>query len=180
MNELEDEWSARLGEAEKRARQAGRGDVVDYLNLRAANDRARSLGVEWLFAATLDLVGEMNRRGQAAINFTRDDDHQFRVGQTTMVGSRLTLHKGIRSLTVEGGWPRAPQDGVMRGGGLALARLSHFGKQRHNEALLLVRDVAEATSPPQWVGVEITDNVFRRLRAVGENDLRRHLSYLQE
>jgi hypothetical protein len=60
------------------------------------------------------------------------------MGSSTMVGTRLTLSRGLRSLTVEAGWPRAPRDGIVRGGGLASARAGHFGERKSDEEFLLV------------------------------------------
>ncbi|MEJ7617849.1 MAG: hypothetical protein WKF30_13020 [Pyrinomonadaceae bacterium] len=91
MSELEDEWEARLAEADRRARGAGRGDVVDYLNLRAANDAARALGVEWLLASFTNTAGEANRRSAAGLSVARQDNHRFQSGNSTMVGTLLML-----------------------------------------------------------------------------------------
>ncbi|HEV2763747.1 MAG TPA: hypothetical protein VGV38_12270 [Pyrinomonadaceae bacterium] len=152
MNELETEWRRRITEAQTRAREAGRGDVAEYLLLRAENDAARAAGVEWLLDAFTELAGEANRAG-ASLAVGREEEHRFPVGQSTMVGPRLTLRAGVRQLSVEAGWPRAPRDGIVRGGGLASARLSHFGRASSNEDLLLVR---EGEGPPRWFVLEET------------------------
>lgn len=150
MSELDAEWARRLAEAEERARASGRGDVADYLALRTLNDLARSTGVEWLLGAFTAQAGALNRAG-APITLTQEDAHRFRVGHATMVGRRLILRAGVRSVTVQAGWPRAPHDGIVRGGGLACARVSHFGDKRSDEDLLLVRSDNRA---PQWVSLE--------------------------
>ena len=152
MNELETEWRRRITEAQARAREAGRGDVAEYLLLRAENDAARAAGVEWLLEAFTELAGEANRAG-AGLAVAREEEHRFRVGQSTMVGPRLTLRAGVRQLSVEAGWPRAPRDGVVRGGGLASARLSHFGRASAAEDLLLLRG---PEGPPRWFVLEKT------------------------
>lgn len=167
MDELETEWRRRITEAQARAREAGRGDVADYLLLRAENDAARAAGVEWLLEAFAELAGEANRRG-AALTLARDEGHRFPVGQSVMVGSRLTLSAGVRRLTVEAGWPRAPRDGIVRGGGLASARVSHFGRRSADEELLLLRD---AEGPPRWFVLEETG---ARSALAGER-MRRHV-----
>ncbi|MGH9941699.1 MAG: hypothetical protein ACRD9R_04980 [Pyrinomonadaceae bacterium] len=153
MSELEAEWAARVAEAAHRARLGGRGNVADYLALRAVNDLARNVGVEWLigrFAAHADTLG---RSGiPAGITIKHEDNHRFRVGLSTMVGRRLVLQLGLRSVTVEAGWPRTPSDGIVRGGGLACARISHFGDPRAREELLLVH--ASADGPPQWLVID--------------------------
>ncbi|MCA1616838.1 MAG: hypothetical protein LC800_22685 [Acidobacteria bacterium] len=147
MSELDAEWERRVAEAAGRARETGRGDVAEYLLLRAANDEARAFGVAWLIDTFHALAGEANRAG-ASVTASTDDAHRFRAGHSTMVGRRLTLRAGVRSMTVEAGWPRAPGDGIVRGNGLAFARLSHFGDGESGEELLLVRAGDDA---PQWV-----------------------------
>ncbi len=175
MSELEDEWARRLEEAESRARQSGRTDVIDYLNLRAANDEARLSGVEWLLASFVDLAGEANRRATTSISVTRQENYRFENGNSSMVGTLLTLRSGVRSLSIEAGWPRAPQDGIVNGGGLAFARVRHFGNRQANEELLLVR---ESGAAPAWVSVEFIQGICRRLRALREDQIRHHVSRL--
>ncbi|MEP6913269.1 MAG: hypothetical protein ABI923_10970, partial [bacterium] len=93
------------------------------------------------------LAGEANRRG-ASIQTARDNEHRFRVGNSTMVGSLLTLSCGVRKLSVESGWPRTPKDGFVRGGGLACANVRHLGIRPANESLRLVLSQRAA---PIWV-----------------------------
>jgi hypothetical protein len=147
LSELEAEWARRLAEAEQSARESGRGDVADYLALRALNDMARNTGVEWLLATFTAQAGEANRAG-AGIRLAHTDAHGFRVGASTMVGRRLTLTAGVRVLTVEAGWPRTPRDGIVRGGGLAAARITHFGNPPANDELLLMQTPGDA---PRWM-----------------------------
>src|SRR5919112_4139244 len=104
MSELNEEWGQVLAEAERRARSAGRGDLVEYLRLRASNDRARSTGLEWLFETFTRLAGEANRAG-AGVQVLKKEGHRFELGQATMVGQLLTLRSGVRQLMVEPGWP---------------------------------------------------------------------------
>lgn len=174
MSELADEWEQRLATAKARAQQSGRGDVMDYLNLRAANDEARSAGVEWLLASFANTAGEMNRRA-IGISVARQEEHRFPSGNSAMVGPALTLRAGVRSLTIKAGWPRTPQDGIVRGGGLALAQIIHFGNRRADEELLLVR---EGQAAPSWIVVEFNDGALRRLRALREEHIRYHVSRL--
>ncbi|MDQ1593169.1 MAG: hypothetical protein QOG71_3796 [Pyrinomonadaceae bacterium] len=148
MSELEAEWARRLAEAEQRARQSGRSDVADYLALRALNDLARNTGVEWLLATFTAQAGEANRAG-ASIGLTNTDAHRFRVGNSTMAGHRLMLSTGVRVLTIEAGWPRTPRDGIVRGGGLANARIAHFGNPSANDELLLMQSKGDAA--PRWL-----------------------------
>ena len=152
MSELDEEWGQVLAEAERRARAAGRGDLVEYLRLRASNDRARSTGVEWLFATFTQLAGEANRTG-AGVQLVKKEGHRFEVGSATMVGELLTLKSGVRQLMVEAGWPRAPRDGFVPGQGLACAHIRHFGIRSANEELLLLRS---RDGTPQWYALEKT------------------------
>ncbi|HEY9405196.1 MAG TPA: hypothetical protein VIQ24_21270 [Pyrinomonadaceae bacterium] len=147
MSELEAEWARRLAEAEQSARASGRGDVAEYLALRALNDMARNVGIEWLLATFTAQAGEANRAG-AGIRLANMDAHRFRVGASTMVGRRLTLTVGVRILTIEAGWPRTPRDGIVRGGGLAAARIAHFGNPPANDELLLMQKTDDA---PRWM-----------------------------
>ncbi len=149
MSELDAEWARRVAVAEQTARAQGRGDVADYLALRATNDLARSIGCEWLLATFNNLAAEANRAG-ADIVSTQTDAHRFHVGHSTMVGRKLSLRAGVREIVIEAGWPRAPQDGIVRGGGLACAQVIHFGDQMRSAALLLVQT---PTGTPQWLVV---------------------------
>jgi hypothetical protein len=173
MNELDEAWALALAEAERRARERGRGDVADYLALRMANDQLRAVGVDWLLTAFTTLIGEINRAG-AAIQSARTEPHRFAVGRSTMVGTLLVFRYGVRALTIEAGWPRTPRDGIVRGGGLACARISHFGDRKAGDELLLV---PQAEGAPQWLtlGPDGTRAPFTRER------FRYHLSrFLQQ
>lgn len=176
MSELEEEWARRLAEAEERARNVGRSDVADYLALRALNDMARNVGIEWLLAAFHTHAGEVNRAAGASLSIAHDDAHSFRLGNSTMVGRRLTLTAGVRSLTVEAGWPRTPRDGIVRGGGLATARISHFGRRRDDDELLLVQNaVGDTITAPQWF---ILDPDSARRAPFEETRIRQHVAKL--
>jgi hypothetical protein len=152
MSEFDEEWARVLAEAERRARARGRGDVAEYLSLRQTNDFARTAGADWLFSIFTEHAGLANRNG-ASIRIERRDSHRFSLGNSTMVGTLLTLQLGLRSLMVEVGWPRGPRDGIVRGGGLASARIRHFGLRNVDEELLLV--YAE-DNRPHWLVLEKT------------------------
>lgn len=168
--EFDAEYEARLAAAQRRAGGRGRNDVVDYLSVRAANNRLREAGVQALLDAFAALAGEANRAG-ASVTSALAEVHRFRVGNSTMVGPQLTLRVGVRALTVEAGWPRMPRDGIVRGGGLACARLSHFGNTKAGEELLLV-PAGEAEA--RWFVVEETG---ARTELLAER-MRRHLHKL--
>lgn len=153
MSEFEEAWAQMLAEAERRARASGRGDVADYLSLRASNDLARRAGLDWLLSTFIMLAGQANRAG-ASVQMQRTDEHRFHVGPATMVGTLLSFSAGVRRLSVEAGWPRSPRDGFVRGNGLACGRIRHLGLRGADDELMLVRDGSQ--SPPQWVVLEQT------------------------
>ena len=154
MGGFDEEYERKVAEARERARGGGRNEVLEYLDLKAANDAARARGVEWLLDAFAAVAGELNREG-AGVALARTDAHRFRLGHSTMVGARLVLRRGLRQLTVEAGWPRAPRDGVVRGGGLASATVGHFGNARAGEELLLLLP-PHGEADPRWFVVEQT------------------------
>lgn len=168
MGELDEEWTRVLAEAERRARTQGRGDLVEYLRLRASNDQARATGIEWLFSTFTSLAGEANRAG-AGVQISKQDGHRFQVGAATMVGSLLTFKSGVRQLMIEAGWPRAPRDGFVPGQGLAAANVRHFGIKAANEELLLIRS---AKGTPQWL---VLDKRTGHRTQLLEARVRRHL-----
>lgn len=146
FSELDEAWALALAEAEQRARAAGRTDVTTYLALRTSNDLLRKTGRDWLQTMFVTVAGEANRTG-AGIQVSREEDHRFKVGTATMVGSRLSLARGVRMLSVEVGWPRTPHDGFIRGGGLACANIKHLGIKSAGEQLRLVVD---SSGVPRW------------------------------
>jgi len=167
MGELDEAWAAALSEAERRARLAGRNDVAEYLLLKNSNDLLRKAGLDWLLAEFTVLAGEANRAG-ASIQISKQEDHRFKIGTSTMVGQLLTLTNGVRTLFVEAGWPRTPRDGFVRGGGLAAANIRHLGIKAANEELLLSKSNKGA---PAWKSIE--NNYF-----LLEADIRRHIFIL--
>ena len=149
MSELDEAWAFALAEAEQRARLAGRADLAEYLALRNSNDLLRKTGVDWLHTSFTELAGRANRHG-SAIQISSDTEHRFRLGNSTMVGRLLTLKSGVRTLFVEAGWPRAPRDGFIRGGGLACGNIRHLGVSSASEQLLLIKD---DQGGPRWMVV---------------------------
>lgn len=146
VSELDEAWALALAEAERRARAAGRTDISTYLALRTSNDLLRKTGRDWLQEMFTFVVAEANENG-ASIQVSKEDAHRFKVGNAIMVGSRLNLVKGVRSLLVEIGWPRTPRDGFIRGGGLACANIKHLGMKSAGEQLRLVVDPGGV---PRW------------------------------
>ena len=170
MSELDEAWASALAEAESRARLSGSRDVAAYLALRSSNDLLRRTGIEWLITTFETLAGQANRRG-ASIQISKEDNHSFRAGNSTMVGRLLVLRFGVRQLSVEAGWPRAPRDGFVRGGGLASANIRHLGIKSAGEALSLVQSNQGA---PSWVAGERGELQVE----IHETNLRKHIATL--
>ena len=147
MSELDEAWALALAKAEARARGAGRTDISEYLALRSSNDLIRKTASKWLLGMFATAAGEANRAG-ASIKISTADAHRFRVGNASMVGSRLSMESGVRMLLVEVGWPRLPRDGFIRGGGLACSNLKHLGIKPANEELRLV---LSGNGTPSWI-----------------------------
>ncbi|MBK9214806.1 MAG: hypothetical protein IPM59_04285 [Chloracidobacterium sp.] len=146
MHELDLIWSHMLTEAGEKASDLGRHAVAAYLRLRATNDAIRSRGVAWLIDAFVSLAAaEQARHTNLAI--TREEPHGFQRGTSRMVGSHVELRQGVRCLSVAAGWARVPSDGIMRGGALAFARVSHFGMPKADAEYRLVH----GDDLPQWL-----------------------------
>lgn len=161
MNELDNLWQQMMEQAIGKTKNA---DLAEYLALKASNDRIRSTGCQWLFDSFLELSEEVNRRG-IRLEIESENPHRFPSGNSTIVGSLLKFQHGVRCLTIEAGWTRTPKDGFMRGGALALARISHFGISKENAelSLLLKKDL------PEW----FTFQAGKR-KQFDSNDLRQH------
>ena len=170
MSELDEAWALALAAAEDQARAAGRTDLTEYLAVRNTNDLKRKIGKDWLLETFASLAAEANLAG-AAIEIKHQDGHRFQVGNATMVGSSVGLKKGVRALLVAAGWPRVPQDGFIRGGGLALGNVQHLGMKRANEELRLLLDPHGA---PLWV----VENKIEGHSQIRESDLRSHIAIL--
>ena len=166
MDELNNVWAKMMEEAILSAKSSGRTDIAEYLALKAANDSVRSIGCRWLFDSFIELSDEVNRQG-IKLDVETENPHRFSVGHSTMVGSLIRFHSGLRNLTVEAGWTRTPQDGFIRGGGLAYAKISHFGMSKFNAELLLVNHNQTA---PQWFSL-LADN---QRKIISSNNLREH------
>ncbi len=148
MNELEQVWTQKLSEARVKAENSGRADVAEYLALRATNDMVRQTSVEWLLDSLFEIASDANRGG-ANVSVETENSHRFEFGNVSLVGSLCRLRQGVRCLSVEAGWTRAPADGFMRGGALAVALISHFGRSKHNAELVLISE----KNAPNWFSV---------------------------
>ena len=147
MSELDEAWTMGITEAEARARAAGRADIAEYLALRSSNDLVLKISSDWLLDLFAAAAGEANRNG-AAVQISREERYVFKVGNASMIGTRISLGRGVRVLLIEVGWPRTPRDGFIRGGGLACANIKHLGIKPANEELRLTVD---DTGKPRWI-----------------------------
>lgn len=138
-----------IEDALKKARTNGRGDVAEYLQLKTTNDTIRAASVKWLLDAALEIALFANRNN-AGITIENENPHQFSFRNANLAGSLVRFRQGVRCLTIEAGWTRTPNDGFMRGGALAGARVSHFGISRHNDELLLIK----FNDLPNWVSID--------------------------
>lgn len=166
MNELDAVWEQMLAQAIQNAEISGRSSVSEYLRLRAANDALRTAGCKWLFDSALELSNESNLKG-IKLNLEREEPHRFQFRKATMAGGLIRFRYGLRSLTVEAGWTRTPGDGFIRGGGLACARISHFGLPKANADLMLIQPKNDV---PHWFAVG--DDSERK--PFSSNNLREH------
>ena len=138
-----------LNQAAADAKANDRHDVAAYLALKATNDLIRATSVKWLFDSMLEIAARHNRN-IANVLIESENPHNFAFGKANMVGSRLSLRQGVRCLTLEAGWTRTPKDGFMSNGALAVAQITHFGIQRSNSELILIREDAL----PQWFSLD--------------------------
>ncbi len=153
MHELDEIWENLLNEAIAGAKSSGRSDVADYLRLKASNDVVRAASVRWLFDAAQEIAAENNRQN-AGISFENESPYRFAFGNAHPVGALARFRQGVRCLTIEAGWTRTPNDGFMRGGALACARISHFGMAKQNTELILLR----ADNAPIWAAIDRHEN----------------------
>jgi hypothetical protein len=144
-------------------------ELDEYIALKASNDEIRMKGIEWLLAAFTELGGEANRR-QIAVEIEREEPHSFSAYGARMVGTKTSFRYGLRCMTVEAGWTRAPGDGFMRGGALAIAHIDHFGLKQHSAVLALIKTEKQ----PEWHDID-SHNVAR---PIGLADLARHFGIL--
>ena len=171
IHELEEAWEVALADASQRAQSAGRADIATYLDLRRRNDLLRRTAIDWLNGTFTTLAADANRLN-AGIQIEHHENHRFRRGPATMVGTQLTFRRGVRTLTIESGWPRTPRDGIVRGDGLACANIKHLGRARMNDELVLVRS---KTDSPQWFVLKEDERSL-----LSDSLLRHHFSFFTQ
>jgi hypothetical protein len=152
MDEIDESWLQMLSKAMADAESGGRGDVADYLRLKLTNDQMRQAGIRWLFETVIEQAAQAGR-AIAGISIEREHPHNFSAAGGNMVGSLVRVRHGVRSMTVEAGWPRTPSDGFIRGGALAAARILHFGIAGENTELYL-----RSGDIPRWHPDESSDS----------------------
>ena len=131
----------------------------------------RKVAGDWLLTLFTTTAGDANRAG-AAIQISTEATHRFKVGNASMVGTRLSLGSVVRQLLVEVGWPRTPRDGFIRGGGLACGNIKHVGIKPANKELRLILDAA---GTPCWLVLEKHGS---KPHEVHETNIRDHLAIL--
>lgn len=149
MEELDEVWTNFLKVAAARVKSGDRNDVVDYLELKSTNDFLRSTSVQWLFEALAEIATEANRNN-ANLTFEKKHPHEFTLGNANLVGWLVRFRQGVRCLSVEAGWTRTPSDGFMRGGALAVGRVTHFGMPKKNSELVLLK----VENAPVWFALD--------------------------
>ena len=138
MSELHEIWTQDLDSAISHAKENGRFELADYLTLKASNDALRRESIKWLFDSVLKVVFAFNRHS-ARIKIEQKEKHRFKFGNSELSGTILNLRQGVRCLSFEAGWTQTPNDGVIKGGALACAKINHFGFKKQNEELVLLR-----------------------------------------
>lgn len=167
MNELDELWAAMVRERIEQASVSGSKDASDYLTLRETNDAVRRVGVQWLVDAVVEAA--LSPAGPA-LKVERIEPHQFSIGGGRATGVCITVSFGVRRFTAEAGWARTPSDGFIRGGGLAVARLTHFGIPKAGCELKLVC----TDGVPTWLNAT-PDMPAAKLTG---DDVRRHIALL--
>ncbi len=100
---------------------------LEYLVLKAANDKLRESGKALLWDILDRICSELSRdlsekRSLPPLQVGRQD-WQFKVDTSTMVGERYGARHRTNTLVVEVGWPQLPEHGVVPDGGLARGRI---------------------------------------------------------
>lgn len=149
MEELDEVWTNFLKAAAARTKSGEQSDVADYLQLKSTNDFLRSTSVQWLFESVAEIASEANRQS-ANLTFEKKNPHSFTVGNANLVGWLVRFRQGVRCLSIEAGWTRSPSDGFMRGGALAVGRVTHFGMAKKNIELNLLK----IENAPVWFATD--------------------------
>jgi len=168
MHELDELWSQKLAGAIANAKASGRGDIADYLELKQTNDLIRQTSIDWLFGSLIEIAAETSTLNPH-VTIEREEPHEFDFRSARMAGSLVRVRFGVRSLTVEAGWPRTPAHGFMRDQALAAARISHFGMPKAGIDLMLIREQDQPVWKPAVGDVFDLESLHRHLAILLEN-----------
>ena len=146
--------------------------AAEYLALKAANDELRERGKQWLWNALDVICAEISRelsdRNNPPLQVGRQE-WRFKVEDSTMVGERFGARYREKTLIVEAGWPREPQDRFVPGRGLARARIG-LSQNVMLEAKIVAEMILKRRNngDPGWnfiadkkLGVEVTESRLR-------------------
>ena len=145
MDELNEVWEQLIAEAAQNPQNIEQAGLAEYIAVKSANDAIRETAVRSLLDKMRGAAEHANQKN-ANITIESADPHRFSIDKMHLGGYLLRFRQGIRTMSVEAGWTRAPADGFMRGNALAVARITHFGIPRENAELHLVR----YEDRPQW------------------------------
>jgi hypothetical protein len=148
MNELNEVWEQLIAEAAKNPQAVADQGFAEFIAVKSANDAIRETSVRWLLDTMRQAAEHANLKG-VGITIESDDAHRFSTDKMQLGGKMLRFRQGVRSMTVEAGWTRTPNDGFMRGNALAVARITHFGIAKANAELHLLK----YEDRPQWFTV---------------------------
>ena len=137
-----------LDTAIRSSKDSNRFELADYFDLKVTNDKVREEAKKWLFDSVNDIVHAFNGHG-AKILTEHLYKKQIKYFYSSLTGERLELRQGLRCMTLEVGWTRSIDDGVMRAGSLAFGRISHFGFRKEMEEIELHRFEGN----PQWFAI---------------------------
>lgn len=169
MTMSEEFWMTLLDEEIARGSVSAEGVFQDYLSVRGVNNDLRVRATDWLFGSFTELSERLANQG-LELHLERNDDVRFAFLGATLIGSAVAFSNGVRRLSCEVGSIKAPGHGIIKGGGIAIARISHFGIPEKEQILRLV--VGEENA--KWV----VDS--DRLRLFDAYDLVRHFRVLTE
>lgn len=146
MTMSEEFWMTLLDEEIARGSVSAEGVFQDYLSVRGANNDIRVRATDWLFGSFAELSERLSSQG-LELPLERSDDIRFTFLGATLLGSAIAFSNGVRRLSCEVGSIKAPGHGIIKGGGIAIARISHFGIPEKEQTLRLV--VGEESA--RWV-----------------------------
>lgn len=149
--------------------------LAEYLALRAANDRLRESGSAWLRESIERICNTINTsrpEDQQSIQLGRQE-WQFTVEEATMVGERIGLRHGYRTLLIEIGWPRLPEHGFVPDNGLARGQIGMSQNTMLDPqtltGIILKRNPQTSSSTPLWhliankkLGENLTEPILKK------------------